>query len=136
MDGTTQTQDTFRDYGDLIPADRIFNKEQNMDNSMTLQGKLELLHVDIENDSATEIAEACKLIVQAESLTGGARSTLRACYSVGPLNDGDVPSKSGRDDLLSLDFAAKIIVKGLEGYNACTQKGYWAAKILGITETN
>ena len=107
-----------------------------MDNSMTLQEKLELLHVDIENNSATEIAEACKLIVQAESLSSGAVSALKACYSAGPLDDGYVPSKSGRDDLLSLGFVAKIIVKGLEGYNACTQKGYWAAKTLGITEAD
>jgi hypothetical protein len=107
-----------------------------MDNSMTLQEKLELLHVDIENNSATEIAEACKLIVQAESLSGGAISTLKACYSVGPLDDGYVPSKSGRDDLRSLDFVAKIIVKGVTGYDACTQKGYWAAEMLRIAEVD
>ena len=59
----------------------------------------------------------------AMELSSAEEDTLNACHSRGPLEDGDVPSKSARDSLLDKGFVAKVIVKGEDGYNACTYKG-------------
>lgn len=47
-----------------------------------------------------------------------------------PLFDGDVPSKSGRNSLLEKGYIAKVVVKGEDGFNACTHKGMWAHRLL------
>jgi hypothetical protein len=56
-------------------------------------------------------------------LTGAEVDTLIALVENGPLEDGDVPSKSGRDSLISRGLAVKIVVKGSDGYNAATYLG-------------
>jgi hypothetical protein len=42
----------------------------------------------------------------------------------GPLWDGDVVSKSDRNDLLRIGACEKIVFKGEQGYNACTYFGW------------
>lgn len=59
-----------------------------------------------------------------QALPGSARDTLRALLYEGPLWDGDVPSKSGRDLLVAAEMAAKVLVSGKQGYQACTCHGY------------
>ncbi len=54
---------------------------------------------------------------------GGELDTLIALVERGPLFDGDVPSKSGRDTLLKMGFAVQTVVKGEHGYQAVTMKG-------------
>lgn len=44
-------------------------------------------------------------------------------HSRGPVWDGDVISKSHRTDLLDIGACEKVVVKGQEGYNACTYFG-------------
>ena len=90
----------------------------------------EVLHTDLTYGSKEEIARSIDLIDDVQGLDGGAVSTLNALYTEGPLFDGDIPSKSGRDSLVEKGYAAIVVVKGLEGYNACTQKGYWAYQLL------
>ncbi|MEM8973628.1 MAG: hypothetical protein AAGD43_16340 [Pseudomonadota bacterium] len=41
----------------------------------------------------------------------------------GPVWDGDVISKSDRDELLSVGACAKVCVKGEQGFNGCTYFG-------------
>lgn len=41
----------------------------------------------------------------------------------GPVWDGDVISKGYRDQLVEIGACAKVIVKGEDGYNACTYLG-------------
>ena len=57
-------------------------------------------------------------------LHGGAHDTLAALVKNGPLWDGDVPCKSGRDLLLDLGLASKACVKGEQGYQVATYAGY------------
>jgi hypothetical protein len=90
----------------------------------------EVLHIDLTYANNEEIISSIDLINDVQSLDGSAVSTLDALYTEGPLFDGDIPSKSGRDSLVENGYAAIVIVKGLEGYNACTQKGYWAHQLL------
>lgn len=56
-------------------------------------------------------------------LTGGEFDTLIALIENGPLEDGDVPSKSGRDGLLDKGFAVKMIKDGQDGYQAASYAG-------------
>ncbi|NPT59685.1 hypothetical protein [Paraburkholderia elongata] len=56
-------------------------------------------------------------------LGGAAIDTLVALVENGPLWDGDVPSKSGRDTLVVAGLASCIVVKGEDGYQAATLAG-------------
>ncbi len=58
-----------------------------------------------------------------EDFTGGELDTLVALVERGPLHDGDVPSKTGRDTLLKMGFAVKIVHCGEDSYQAATYKG-------------
>jgi len=63
-------------------------------------------------------------------MDGGERDVIRAAYESGPLYDGDVPSKISRDSLLDDGFIAKVVVRGEEGFNACTYKGGSAYRLI------
>jgi hypothetical protein len=56
-------------------------------------------------------------------LGGAAIDTLVALVERGPLWDGDVPSKSGRDALVVAGLVSCIVVNGEDGYQAATLAG-------------
>jgi hypothetical protein len=59
-----------------------------------------------------------------EDLTRGADiDSLIALVEHGPLWDGDVPSKSGRDALIDKGLAVRVLVNGCDGYTAATYAG-------------
>lgn len=58
-----------------------------------------------------------------KDFTGAELDTLIALVERGPLFDGDVPSKTGRDTLLKMGFAVKTVVHGECGYQTATMKG-------------
>lgn len=95
-----------------------------------LKKLFDALHESLETSSAGEIKSACELIIQVQGMDNGQRDTIRAAYRSGPLYDGDVPSKAARDELLQGGFIAKVVVKGEDGFNACTYKGMWAYKLI------
>lgn len=73
-------------------------------------------------------------------LTGAEKDTLIALVEQGPLWDGDVPSKQGRDSLVERGLAVKIVVKGEDGWQAATYSGRDTYKLLypgpdGIADT-
>lgn len=47
----------------------------------------------------------------------------------GPVWDGDVISKADRTELLRIGACAKVVMKGEQGFNACT---YFGSELLGI----
>jgi len=51
------------------------------------------------------------------------RDDLVALVESGPLWDGDVPSKSGRDEAITKGFAIRVVYQGQDGYTAATYKG-------------
>ena len=57
------------------------------------------------------------------SLTGRTIDDLVALVESGPLWDGDVPSKAGRDELIQLGYAVRVVVKLEDGYTAATYAG-------------
>lgn len=83
---------------------------------------------DISDDE--ELRWAIDLIVRVERMTGGERDTLLCAFDKGPLWDGDVPSKHARNQLVDEGFMARVVVRGEDGFNACTYKGAWAARLL------
>lgn len=96
----------------------------------SLKQLLDALHESADLSSAEELKRACELIIEVQAMDGQERACIRASYDHGPLYDGDVPSKSGRDRLLVKGYMAKVVVKGVDGYNACTHKGAWAHRLL------
>ena len=63
-------------------------------------------------------------------MTGAEKDTLIALVEQGPLWDGDVPSKHGRDLLLEQGLAVRVVVKGEDGWQAATYAGRDAYKEL------
>ena len=96
----------------------------------TLKQLLDALHERLDTSSAEELKEACELIIEVQAMDSSERDCIHAGYKNGPLFDGDVPSKNGRDKLLDKGYMAKVVVKGEDGYNACTHKGAWAHRLL------
>lgn len=61
-------------------------------------------------------------------MTSGELDTLVALVERGPLWDGDIPSKLGRDSLLASGLAVRIVVRGADGHTAATYSGRDAYK--------
>lgn len=97
---------------------------------MKLKNLFEALHILHDCASPDEIKEACELIIEVQAMSSSERDCIRAAYNYGPLDDGDVPSKCGRDSLLHKGYMSKVVVKGEDGYNACTHKGAWAYRLI------
>lgn len=95
----------------------------------TLKELFEAIHESVETSSAAELKAACELIIEVQAMDGGERDCIYAAYKSGPLFDGDVPSKAGRNRLLEKGYMAKVVVKGEYGFNACTHKGAWAYRL-------
>lgn len=62
-------------------------------------------------------------------LSAGARETLRCLIYQGPTWDGDVPSKSGHDELLRAKLASKAVVKREQGYQVANYQGWTVYKV-------
>lgn len=62
--------------------------------------------------------------VARQQLDGASLDTLHALIKVGPVWDGDLPSKAGRNKLVELGLAAKCVVKGRQGFQVATYRGW------------
>lgn len=60
---------------------------------------------------------------QVDNPQGFCVDTLVALVENGPVWDGDIPSKSGRDSLINLGAAVRVLVKGEDGFTAATYLG-------------
>ena len=49
--------------------------------------------------------------------------SLCALIERGPVRDGDIPSKSGRNELIERGYAVRVINNGEEGFTAATPMG-------------
>ena len=97
---------------------------------MNIGKLLDVIHVGIDFDSDKRISESIKFINRVQNMTSAEKDVIIASFECGPLYDGDIPSKTGRDLLLADNFMSKIVVKGDEGYNACTYLGARAYILL------
>lgn len=90
---------------------------------------LKVLGIDEDDTSKKERAEIEKFVFRVNEMSGNEIDTLIALYRRGPLEDGDIPSKVGLESLMEKEWASKIIVRGWDGYNACSYKGSDAYKV-------
>lgn len=60
--------------------------------------------------------------------SAGMIDTLVALVERGPLWDGDLPSKVGRDSLIEAGLAVRVVVRGEDGWQAATYAGRDAYK--------
>lgn len=97
---------------------------------MKLKAILQSIHEDVELSSPEELAKAFKLIVRAQEMTASEQDVIATAFKHGPLHDGEVPSKVARDALLTEGLIAKVIVKGVDGFNALTYRGAQVYQIL------
>jgi hypothetical protein len=58
-----------------------------------------------------------------ENRDGFCFDSLYALAKRGPVWDGDIPSKSGRDELIEKGLAIRVIFNGEDGHTALTYKG-------------
>jgi hypothetical protein len=72
---------------------------------------------------ASERDELLQMIDFAKTYKRG-HEALYQLHSHGPVWDGDLISKNDRDVLLGIGACAKVVVKGAEGFNACTYFGH------------
>lgn len=63
-------------------------------------------------------------------MRGAELDTLIALVERGPLWDGDLPSKTGRDCLIERGLAVRVVVSGEDGWQAATYAGRDAYKAL------
>lgn len=73
------------------------------------------------DQGSPQYVAACREL--AEKMGSGHRDELRNLVRNGPVWDGDVLSKSGRDWMLNWGLASKCLVKGEEGYQVATYRG-------------
>lgn len=59
-----------------------------------------------------------------DALSGGQREVLNQLLHQGPVWDGNIISKSARDDLLEVGLATRCCYMGEQGYTAATYKAY------------
>lgn len=95
-----------------------------------LKDLLQSIHESVETSTTEELKKACELIIRVQDMDSGERDCIISSWMKGPLFDGDIPSKSSRDTLVSEKFMAKVVVKGQDGYNACTYLGQRAYRII------
>lgn len=91
---------------------------------------LSVLNESLENSTPKEVVRACELIVAVQDMPQDMRDCLRGAYLNGPITDGEVVSKESRNNLVELGYLARVVIRGQDGYNACTNKGAWAYRIL------
>lgn len=101
---------------------------------MTIEEILIAANIPYDLDEPCEQSYGVILLKEMNHFKPDIIDTLTAAYKHGPLFDGDVPSKTARDLLLSKRMIAKVVVKGEDGYNACTHRGRDAYKILQIVK--
>jgi len=82
----------------------------------------------ITEDARAEEAFPGNPLARRVEMTGAEIDCLVALVEKGPLWDGDVPSKRGRDSLIDNGLAVRAIVSGADGYTAATYAGRDAYK--------
>lgn len=71
-----------------------------------------------------------------ENITGAQMDTLIALIERGPVEDGNLPSKSARDQLILSGDAARCVVQCSQGFQVATYKGSLLyMKIFGNSNT-
>lgn len=102
---------------------------------VSLSETLELLNLDSEEKEDLEYAKDICQVVDIfinNSLAGFIIDAFQQALRSGPLADGDLVSKAGRDFLLEEGLMVKVLVNGEQGYQALTYKAFDLKRIYYI----
>ena len=75
-------------------------------------------------EDSTQEAFDCAAFAAWHSLDGGQKEVLRQLLFNGPVWDGDICSKSARDDLIDFTLAVRCCFKGEQGHTAASYRAY------------
>lgn len=95
----------------------------------------EVMHIQTSVSTDKEIIEALSMFLEIKGFGSGEVDTITACF-YGPIDAGDIPSKVAASYLSDKGYAQRIVVKGDEGYLACTHKGAVAYRVLKALNKN
>lgn len=93
-------------------------------NDLTKGERTRIMDTESEIVYENKVANIARMFEDSQRQYGGAIDTLISLVENGPLFDGDVPSKRGRNELIELGLSTRIVVKGEDGQNAATHLGY------------
>ncbi len=126
-----EPQTYFNIYGCIDPEERksIVRREGSVP-QVTLAQIMEKMGISPDYCTFSEMKRYLVIIDKAQTLSREAGETLKAMYDHGPLFDGDLTSKVGRDELANKQFCTRIVVKGDQGYNAVTADGVQALRVV------
>ena len=106
-------------------SENSLSQEANDDAADVLQSVLEVgdvedksfneVHWRIALDYAIDEDKTADLKKMYGMLTSAMTETLDKIASEGPVEDGDIPSKSGRDKLADMGMVDRVAIKGLHG---------------------
>lgn len=133
----TLTDETFKTLVQGVNSMREFNTPKELADVL-LESEEPLvwsildkaLHIGIYLSTNSEIVDGLELIHEVQGFGSGEVDTLKACFEKGPIDAGDIPSKTAASYLTDKGFTTRVVVKGEDGFLACTQKGYFAMKVL------
>lgn len=97
----------------------VFGDAHGSRNNAVLQQAVSLMHPHV----AQEIQDLAAWLAR-QALSPAEFDTLAALVTNGPVWDGDLPSKAGRDTLIALGLAVKCVHRGRQGFQAATDLGW------------
>lgn len=97
---------------------------------MTPTESLQIVNCDPNLSTEAEVQDALALIAEVELFSQEQSDTICDCYRRGPVHDGDLSSAIARDLLVRGGYLSRVVVRGDEGYNACTYRGASAYQLI------
>lgn len=99
-----------------------------------LQDLFDAVGISLELSTEKEMADGLAIINEVQNFTSGMRDCIKVCFKEGPVFDGDIPSAEDRNNLMKKGYITKVVMRTIDGYNGCTQKGALAYKLISVFE--
>ncbi len=100
------------------------------DKVISFASLLDAAGISVTTSTPNEVLEACIMIVDVQSMISAKRDVIISTFESGPLSSGDIVSPELRDILVDGGYIARVVVKGRDGFNACTNRGAWAYRLI------
>lgn len=130
--GGVRSQMSVEQYHDMVEVYAEIIKELEKEERDQTPDKLIRLFFTAEDDAAKKkhwdnlVARGYDVYLRSggsDNREGFCYDTLIALVEKGPVWDGNIPSKAGRDQLIDLGMAVRVIFKGEDGFTAATYLG-------------
>ena len=102
---------------------------------MTPTESLQIINCDPTLSTEAEVQDALTLIAEVDLFSQEQSDMICDCYQRGPIHDGDLTSAVARDLLVRGGYLSRVVMRGDEGYNACTYRGASAYQLIVTRST-